>query len=965
MNLHAAEVMTLIDVDQNVSTGCLLQGTSGIDAVATVSIASKATGMTVQSLRVQRCSAGSLGPVVELPNGWPVPRDAQQFSVEALVPYAQLGLTPTTPARFAFVLLQDGQTPIRIPADGSMLTFGAPSRRRSAAPSLQGAAGAADGNLGEWIPSQQIASGNAMNVWMRAEAEALFLRFDIRAEGPVARDDEYVTPFHSTLTVNAPGVLANDIDPNGDPLSAELVTPATHGTVTLAPDGSFVYQHDGSTTANDAFTYIARDPFAASAPATVTLTPVVISRPPVGSSDSYSTPEDQALVVSAPGVLGNDSDPDGDAITAQIESSPAGGTLSLQANGSFTFTPAANFHGTTSFTYRVSDGTSLSDPVTVTIAVTPINDAPSFTAGGNVIVAEDSGAYAAPWATSISAGPSESSQTVAFQVVGNSNPTLFSVAPSISATGQLAFTPAADANGSAQITVALQDDGGTANGGVDTSATVTFTITVSAVNDSPSFALPASTGSDEDAGARSVPNFASAISAGPADESGQTLTFSVTQASSDPTLTFTVVPAIAADGTLTYTAAPNAYGTAAFNVVLTDNGSNTAPNVSTSTPHSFAITINPINDAPSFTIATPTTASLEDGGPQTVGAFATAISVGPNETGQTLAFSVTPTGSTGTLAFTSAPTIAADGTLTYTAAPNTSGTATFSVVLTDNGSNVAPNVNASAAQTFTITVNAVNDAPSFTIPSSTSADEDAGAQTIPSFATAISAGPADESGQTLTFTVTQTAADPTLTFTVAPAIAADGTLTYTAAPNAYGTATFSVVLTDDGSNTAPNVNTSSTHSFTITINPINDAPSFTIPASTMSQEDGGPQTVSTFATAISAGPNETGQTLTFAVTSTGTTGTLAFTSAPTIAADGTLTYTAASNTSGTATFSVVLTDNGSNVAPNVNASAAQTFTITVNAVNDAPSFTIPSSTSADEDAGAQTIPSFATAISAG
>ncbi|MBV9493773.1 MAG: tandem-95 repeat protein, partial [Acidobacteria bacterium] len=434
--------------------------------------------------------------------------------------------------------------------------------------------------------------------------------------------------------------------------------------------------------------------------------------------------------------------------------------------------------------------------------------------------------------------------------------------------------------------------------------------------DAPSFTIPTSTSSNEDAGTQTIPSFATAISAGPADESGQTLTFTVTQTAADPTLTFTVAPAIAADGTLTYTAAPNAYGTATFSVVLTDDGSNTAPNVNASSTHTFTITINPINDPPSFTIPA-STMSQEDGGPQSVNAFATAISAGPNETGQTLTFTVTPTGTTGALAFTSAPTIAADGTLIYTAAPNTSGTATFSVVLTDSGSNVAPNVNASAAQTFTITVNAVNDAPSFTIPTSTSSNEDAGTQTIPSFATAISAGPADESGQTLTFTVTQTAADPTLTFTSAPAIAANGTLTYTAAPNAYGTATFSVVLTDSGSNVAPNVNTSSAHTFTITINPINDAPvaaddAFAYPT------DGSPLTVN--APGVLANDSDIDSAgLTAAVVTPPSEGTLSLQS------NGSFTYTKAASPAATSVTFTYRASDGlafSNVA---------TVTITLNA----------------------------------
>lgn len=116
----------------------------------------------------------------------------------------------------------------------------------------------------------------------------------------------------------------------------------------------------------------------------------------------------------------------------------------------------------------------------------PPNVAPNFVGGADQIVAEDAGSQTVtPWATSISAGPaSEASQLVNF-VVTNDNASLFSVPPSISADGTLTFTSAPDANGTATITVALHDNGGTANSGHDKSAPQQFLITVTAVNDDP------------------------------------------------------------------------------------------------------------------------------------------------------------------------------------------------------------------------------------------------------------------------------------------------------------------------------------------------------------------------------------------------------------------------------------------------------------------------------------------------
>ena len=91
----------------------------------------------------------------------------------------------------------------------------------------------------------------------------------------------------------------------------------------------------------------------------------------------YLLEKDTALTVAAPGVLGNDSDPEGQALTTRLVAGPSNGTLTLNADGSFIYTPAANFNGTDSFTYRASDGSLDSAVATVTLTVRPVNDAPT------------------------------------------------------------------------------------------------------------------------------------------------------------------------------------------------------------------------------------------------------------------------------------------------------------------------------------------------------------------------------------------------------------------------------------------------------------------------------------------------------------------------------------------------------------------------------------------------------------
>jgi len=98
--------------------------------------------------------------------------------------------------------------------------------------------------------------------------------------------------------------------------------------------------------------------------------------PPVADNDAYGVDEDTTLTVAAPGVLDGDTDPDGDPLTAVLDTGPSQGTLTLNASGSFTYTPNTDFNGTDAFTYHANDGTNDSNVATVTITVNPLNDAP-------------------------------------------------------------------------------------------------------------------------------------------------------------------------------------------------------------------------------------------------------------------------------------------------------------------------------------------------------------------------------------------------------------------------------------------------------------------------------------------------------------------------------------------------------------------------------------------------------------
>ena len=210
---------------------------------------------------------------------------------------------------------------------------------------------------------------------------------------------------------------------------------------------------------------------------TVSFDNVSISTPPTAVADTYYVNEDTALTVPAgSGVLFNDSDPEGDILAAQVVTGTTG--LTLNGDGSFTYVPPTNFSGTASFTYVAKDGVLNSQPIAVTLMVNPANEAPSFTKGADQRIVSNLGAQVvAGWATAVSQGTGESDQLFDFVVTNTNNP-LFASQPAVGADGTLTYASAAGATGTATVSVAIHDNGGRANGGVDTSSVQTFTITI-------------------------------------------------------------------------------------------------------------------------------------------------------------------------------------------------------------------------------------------------------------------------------------------------------------------------------------------------------------------------------------------------------------------------------------------------------------------------------------------------------
>ncbi len=446
---------------------------------------------------------------------------------------------------------------------------------------------------------------------------------------PIAGADEVTMDAGEVASID---VLANDTDPEDDELTIVTVGRPPVGESSIA-DGAVRYTAPATYAGTLEFPYTTADRGGATASASVTVHVRSANRGPSANDDAFSVTESQPSILKP---LDNDSDPDGDLLTASTISQPLVGEARLVGD-MIAYNPPAGYSGPDSLTYTVSDLDGASASAVVSISVTPVNDAPSFTAGANQTIAEDSGPQTvAGWATAISPGPAdETAQTVTFALT-NTNPSLFATAPALAPDGTLTYTPAANASGAATVTVTATDDGA----GTPSSAPEIFTITVTPVNDAPSFTAGPDQTIAEDSGPQTVAGWATAISPGPADETAQTVSFSVTTSNGS---LFSVAPGVASNGTLTYRPAADASGVATVTVAATDTGGTTNGGSDTSTAQTFTITVTPVNDAPSFT-AGPDQTVADGSGLQTIAGWATGISPGPaDEASQTVTFALTNT----------------------------------------------------------------------------------------------------------------------------------------------------------------------------------------------------------------------------------------------------------------------------------------------------------------------------------
>ncbi len=696
--------------------------------------------------------------------------------------------------------------------------------------------------------------------------------------------------------------------------------------------------------------------------------------------------------------------------------------------GKLKFTPPVNESGDFTFTFRVDDGhDGISDNIgTMTVRVHAVNDAPSFAILGNQTVDEDCGAKTiAGFAHTIkNGGADESGQTLTFNISAT-NISLFSSSPTISSAGTLSYTPAPNQHGSSTVTVTLSDNGSPAG----ISSAETFTITVNSINDVPTSADNSITVDENATYKFSASDFP--FSDADAGDNLHSVRFSLTPAglfwldadnngvhnTGETKIYNGTVVSQANLAQLSFRSVPDDNTNQIFKFTVSDGTASSSP------ANTTTININPVNSNPFFKRAYGSSEITinEDAGPQTISGWATDIRAGgPDETGQSLHFDIVVDNPN---LFSVQPTMSLAGDLSYTVKPNASGSSAIHISLYDeetpplkyplssgmyflikvhsvndeptsadktvtinenqvftfnlghfefhdvdmgnqlhhitcanvppkgvlwvdannngvvDGSETAlsagsdvPKANVSKLKykpednnndnqsfnftvsdgtassnppnTMTIDIIPVNSVPYFTVGANQVVDENCGVVTVSAWATGISAGgPDEESTQTLTFNVNSD--NPTL-FSVQPTIASDGTLSYTPAQHAHGTSTVTVSLSDNGSPAEISAN----QTFTITVNEINEAPSFTAGGD---QKVYGVETDTEFsvpwATNITAGAGEeTSQNVDFVVTNDDNS---LFVTQPSISPTGVLTYKVKAHKSGTAEVTVYLKDNGS------------------------------------------------------
>ncbi|SPY30566.1 C protein alpha-antigen precursor [Photobacterium damselae] len=640
-------------------------------------------------------------------------------------------------------------------------------------------------------------------------------------DAPVGEDVSAETQEETTVTGQ---LTATDVD--GDSLTFKPDADPTNGSVTVDPDGSWEYVPNPDFNGEDSFTVVVDDGNGGTDTITVTVNVTPVNDAPIGEDVSAETQEETAVT----GQL-TATDVDGDDLTFKPGTNPENGSVTINADGSWEYVPNTDFNGEDSFTVVVDDGNGGTDTITVTVNVTPVNDAPV----GEDVTAETQEETAV------------TGQLTATDVDGDnltfkpgSNPENGSVA--INADGSWEYVPNTDFNGEDSFTVVV-DDG---NGGADT---ITVTVNVTPVNDAPV---------GEDVTAETQEDTAVTGQLTATDVDGDNLTFK--PGTNPENGSVTVNP----DGSWEYVPNPDFNGEDSFTVVVDDGNGGT---------DTITVTVNvtPVNDAP---VGEDVSAETQEDTAVTGQLTATDVD------GDNLTFKPGTNPENGNV------TVNPDGSWEYVPNPDFNGEDSFTVVVDDGNG---------GTDTITVTVNVtpVNDAP---------VGEDVSAETQEETAVTGQLTATDVDGDNLTF---KPGSDPT---NGSVTVNLDGSWEYVPNPDFNGEDSFTVVV-DDGNG--------GTDTITVTVNvtPTNDAP-IGDDVSTETQEE-------TAVTGQLTATDVDGDSLTFKPGSDPTNGSV------TVNLDGSWEYVPNPDFNGEDSFTVVVDDGNG---------GTDTITVTVNVTptNDAP-----------------------------
>ncbi|WP_309894624.1 Ig-like domain-containing protein [Archangium sp.] len=424
------------------------------------------------------------------------------------------------------------------------------------------------------------------------------------------------TPVALTLT-------GSDVD--GDSLTYTVVQAPSHGTFSgTAPHLS--YRPNAHSHGPDSFTFRVNDGQADSAEVTVSLTVRPVNDAPVATAQTALTDEDTAVALTLAGT-----DVDGDSLTYTLVQGPSHGSLTGTVPD-LVYTPADDYHGQDSFTFRVNDGQADSAEATVSLTVRSINDAPVALAQG--ISTQENTAVAITLSASDVDGDSLTYTVVQAPTHGG----LSGTAPN------LTYTPAANYNGPDSFTYQVKDPSGAS------SNVATVSLTVRSVNNTP-VAEAQSVPTDEDT--------AVAITLTGTDVDGDSLTYTVVQGPSHGTLSGTAP-------NLSYRPNTHANGPDSFTFSVSDG-------IASSAPATVSLSVAAVNDAPEALAQT-----------LTAGQQATRITlVATDVEGDALTYRLESSPSSGTLTGTPPE-------LSYTPPSNFQGTVSFSFTASDGQATSAP-----------------------------------------------------------------------------------------------------------------------------------------------------------------------------------------------------------------------------------------------------------------------------------